>query len=142
MPAPRRSDCGGFTLLEVICALAILMLGCTVLSSALSSASLLVQSRRDNAVEFDIAVELLECIELNAPPQGLSEPIGGAEVSGTLDRAEGRFAYTISRGTAGAVEGMDVITVRVVRADEPERGGAVVERLVAPVGGEEPADAL
>ena len=138
----RRPDSAGFTLLEVVCALTILMLGCAVVSSALSSAGLLVQSRWDDAVEFDIALELLECIELNAPPEGLSEPIGAETADGTLDRPQGRFAYTITRRAADGVEGMDLLSVRVVRDDEPERGGAVLERLVAPVGGEEPADAM
>ena len=134
---------GGFSLLEVICALIILMLGCTIVSSVLTNAGRLVEIRAEASVEFGIAVELLDCIEAGAVPAGSVESLGdGDGATGVLERPEGRFRYSISRGAAEIVDGMEMLVAQVARerGGDSSRVGAVVQRLVPPVAGEEAAD--
>ena len=136
----RARPRGGFSLLEVICALIVLMLGCTIVSSALTGAGRLIEIRAEATVEFDIAVELLDCVEVGAPPPGAAEPLGdGDGASGALERPEGRFRYSIARGAAKDVDGMEMLVATVARDDGTQRVGAVVGRLVPPIGGEEAA---
>ena len=134
---------GGFSLLEVICALIILMLGCTIVSSVLTNAGRLVEIRAEASVEFGIAVELLDCVETGAVPEGTVDSLGdGDDVTGVLDRPEGRFRYSISRGAAEIVDGMEMLVAKVARerGGDSRRVGAVVHRLLPPVAGEEAAD--
>jgi hypothetical protein len=116
----------------------ILALGCAVIAGSLVNAGHLVGVRRDGEMEFAVAVELLDCLEMGAPVDGTDDPIAeAAESSGVLARPEGRYRFRITRTRAEGVDALDLATVTVALDDGSEREGVRLERLLRRPGTQE-----
>jgi general secretion pathway protein I len=114
MSPDRRASAGGFTLVEVLVALAIIALGLIAVFGQFNQSAIAASRLRDKTFAHWIAMNLLTERRL------ATQPPGGSSESDEIEMANSRWHYEITYSDTD-VEGMRRAEVAVSFADDPDR---------------------
>lgn len=120
----------GFTLLEVLVALAVVAIGLVAAFGQLGQSVRTVDRLRDKTFAYWIATDRLTEIRLNAQSRGAYPPIG--DTSDEVEMAGVNWRYKVKVSESG-VEDVRRVQVSVGPADQPGNDLAVVTGAVAKV---------